>query len=477
MKWTSLGFAAILVVAMIFAASLQAQISSPLIFEGYNFDFTGAGARAEGMGGAFLAVSDDISAGSWNPAGLHAIDKPVVGFTVNSLSPRGSSTSYPQYWYQERSVDHSGSFSSFSALNFAAPIRIKGHKVVGTFNYGQNSQEYYSIGFLSSPLMQFAIFRGIDWIEIITVETQLDVIAELQGGIAVWNLGFGTRVSEKLSFGATINIYSGNTTKEVVAEQYVYDIPYFQGQIISRRFNQVITDSSSFSGVNATLAFKYETERLVTGLTVRTPFSLKSSTNYSNVILGYFKGETGEWTVDGDVTDTTYFDNLVTKYQMPWMVGLGMALKQSEDLTLALDLEYRGFSGKEVQFRDSTQLDPSGSNTDYFTDVDPEWSNVLIVRTGVEYRKETGIGNIPLRAGFAYIPIPGPSIDATSFSLSTVNSQAFSLGTGIYWEQIKLDLAYTNRSWDRESVSGYVLQPVEIKQNNHHIGFSFTGVF
>ena len=36
----------------------------------YSFDFKGDGARAAGMGNAFMAVSDDISAGSWNPAGL-----------------------------------------------------------------------------------------------------------------------------------------------------------------------------------------------------------------------------------------------------------------------------------------------------------------------------------------------------------------------------------------------------------------------
>lgn len=34
------------------------------------FMYVGAGARALGMGGAFVAVSDDVTAGYWNPAGL-----------------------------------------------------------------------------------------------------------------------------------------------------------------------------------------------------------------------------------------------------------------------------------------------------------------------------------------------------------------------------------------------------------------------
>src|SRR5687768_569351 len=33
-------------------------------------DFGGVGARAEGMGGAFVAVADDASAVYWNPAGI-----------------------------------------------------------------------------------------------------------------------------------------------------------------------------------------------------------------------------------------------------------------------------------------------------------------------------------------------------------------------------------------------------------------------
>ena len=35
--------------------------------QGLTFDYFGGGARSEGMGQAFLGVSDDGTAGSWNP--------------------------------------------------------------------------------------------------------------------------------------------------------------------------------------------------------------------------------------------------------------------------------------------------------------------------------------------------------------------------------------------------------------------------
>jgi hypothetical protein len=47
----------------------------------------GSGARAAGMGNAFIAVSDDGTAASWNPAGLSQLRKPELSL-VHSASWR-----------------------------------------------------------------------------------------------------------------------------------------------------------------------------------------------------------------------------------------------------------------------------------------------------------------------------------------------------------------------------------------------------
>ena len=46
----------------------------------------GAGARAYGMGGAFIARADDATAASWNPAGLSYLRTPEVSLAVNHNS-------------------------------------------------------------------------------------------------------------------------------------------------------------------------------------------------------------------------------------------------------------------------------------------------------------------------------------------------------------------------------------------------------
>ena len=43
---------------------------------GVAFNRTGSGARAAGMANAFIAISDDGTAASWNPSGLAQLRKP-----------------------------------------------------------------------------------------------------------------------------------------------------------------------------------------------------------------------------------------------------------------------------------------------------------------------------------------------------------------------------------------------------------------
>src|SRR5437763_1120257 len=48
----------------------------------------GSGARAQGMGGAFIAVADDATAASWNPGGLIQLERPEFSVVGEAFSRR-----------------------------------------------------------------------------------------------------------------------------------------------------------------------------------------------------------------------------------------------------------------------------------------------------------------------------------------------------------------------------------------------------
>ena len=69
-------------VAMLLAVGVAtAQVEDQL-----EYNFLGAGARANGMGDAFVAVADDATAIFWNPAGLFLLDQPETSFGFQFVS-------------------------------------------------------------------------------------------------------------------------------------------------------------------------------------------------------------------------------------------------------------------------------------------------------------------------------------------------------------------------------------------------------
>jgi hypothetical protein len=73
-----------LAAAGLVAAAVGAQAQE------FSMNRPGSGARSAGMGNAFIALSDDGTAASWNPAGLSQLRKPEFSLVYNT-SHRGQS--------------------------------------------------------------------------------------------------------------------------------------------------------------------------------------------------------------------------------------------------------------------------------------------------------------------------------------------------------------------------------------------------
>ena len=450
------------VIILAFATTSFGQIS---------YNFSGNGARAAGMGGAYIAVSDDITALSWNPAGLWVHESPILGVSYGSYMPRGE---FSDPW---RSAGQDGSWNSVSGINFLAPVRLRGHPFVMSASFGRSFEDYQAVK-----------TRFTGRYSLVFPETQARFAQsyeqEFHQAPDVLSFGFGTRLYDNVSMGVATNIYLGQgvVSSYSVLEQYDYPALFFNGtnQTATAGTNVTQLDTTKYSGLNFTVGFKYTGDKMNAGLLVRTPFSLTTETDQKIfTVISYAGLPTSEG------SDTTYFDNVRYEYDMPLMIGAGFSYQATEDLLLAIDAEYRGFKDQMIRVRDSIAIIPGADDEEFFTEFPSFWKNVFTVRVGGEYALETGndlIPLIPLRLGYAYEPSPSPNATEDG-SLEQAIGHALSLGFGVTWSQVHLDIAYTRRVIDLEgnlaiqSPGGLVTYPVQVDNRANNLTVSFTGYF
>lgn len=71
---------AVVALLMLAAASSSTARAQDIVKYGADFLAGGVGARALGMGGAYVALTSDVTAGYWNPAGLHQLQYPEIAY-------------------------------------------------------------------------------------------------------------------------------------------------------------------------------------------------------------------------------------------------------------------------------------------------------------------------------------------------------------------------------------------------------------
>src|SRR5688500_13393226 len=241
-------FGAVLTLA---AASAQAQVPTPTpapndrlapeieaVLRGRSSVDVGSGARAYGMGGAFLARADDATAASWNPAGLSYLRRP-------ELSLVGARTSFAA-----EEVRPGGFVTTESGSGRVADFVAATHPV--------------TLGPLSGAV-QVSYQRVITFTDD-RREENVDVIrtGESTGGFDVVALGTGFRAFNALRVGATLNRWLNGYTQTLIREPRV-------GRTRGR-VDQV--SDYEMSGWNVNVGVIWEPfETLNLGLVGKTPFT------------------------------------------------------------------------------------------------------------------------------------------------------------------------------------------------------------
>ena len=121
-SWSVLALVLLLVAG---AGAQQVEVSSTL-------NPVGSGARAMGMGGAFISVADDATAASWNPAGLIHLEKPEIS-VVGSYFSR--TQAYHSDIHPEIETKNTADTLGLNYASAAYPFVFLKHNMIFSLNY------------------------------------------------------------------------------------------------------------------------------------------------------------------------------------------------------------------------------------------------------------------------------------------------------------------------------------------------------
>jgi hypothetical protein len=467
---------AVLLLTSCGSALAQSSISDtvlPVINVPSVFDIGGSGARARGMGNAYIGAGDDAAALTWNPAGIYQLDHIYMTFGVNSYSPRGKALDYGFYTTSvgQLSVKQTGSFSSPGLFSLVSPFRIKGHGFVGGISYGHSYDEASNGASEASAMVDpdgpAALYDSTEY--------SVGLRSAYHARMTPVVVGFATRLGERMAAGLSLSVMNGKSVDKLsrhdVADNYF--VAEYYPQAANLDVQSMVIDSSKFSGMSIALGFKYDLPKLALGAVIKLPYRLRQTTDRSIIVVTRVNG-----LVRDNGTVTQFRDDRVVDIHMPFAIAVGGAYKLNDKTTLAIDLDYRRFSGRKVDYRDSLRLVPGAKDEEFFTIVDKHWRNVISFRGGGEYLWSTGVSVlpvVPLRAGFAIVPIPRPNESYSQVS-GTATANSFSLGTGVRWTQISIDLAYSYTKLD-QTLDDFFGIPYRVEGRSHQMVMTLTGYF
>lgn len=377
----------------------------------------GSGARATGMGGAFIAIADDATAASWNPGGLIQLEKPevsIVGaydFGKQSQEMRDRESDISNQKFERVSLNY---------LSLAYPFQLFGKNFVASIN----SQRLYDLHGRTEALSLFKTIDGIQEIH----STQGGELRTITPALAV-------QVTPTLSFGASLNFWDKNFSNwnqnvSVSASGFVAS----NNKILPFKAHGSIKEEYDFTGFNAHIGFLWEINKMFTlGGVVKTPFLARIKHHHSSSITTSIAGKNKPIETGRD-----FKENL--KMEFPVSYGLGLATRFSDSFTMALDVyrtEWGDFKLREGNKKGQILVEggaPSGKGKEVLSG---QADATTQVRLGAEYLIIKEKFTIPLRSGIFYDPEPAKNSPDDFYGIS--------LGTGIAWKNIVFDIAYTYR--------------------------------
>lgn len=372
----------------------------------------GSGARALGMGGAFIGVADDATAASWNPAGLIQLETPEVSI-VGAYNGRTEDTTYEAF--PEASGDQRVTTYEVNYLSLAYPFTAGQKNMIISLNY----QHLYDF----EKKVNYSYTFTHPGPPALTLNNDLNF--EQEGALRAISPAFAIQIHPKLSLGFTLNIWDKNfchweSTYHTTGNGTLGPFGFLEETEIKENWD--------FSGINYHAGILWNINSTFTlGGVFKAPFHATLKHRYDYVSDRTFP------TVPAANTHTVISRSDEQTLEMPMSYGIGVAARLSDALTLDLDAYRTEWSDYVRHGADGQDWNPVTGKHNSLS----ECKATTQVRLGGEYLIIGKSMVIPLRAGLFYDP--EPSEDSPDDFLG------FSLGSGIAYKGVVYDIAYQYR--------------------------------
>lgn len=429
-----------------------------------------------GTGGAFIAIADDATSASWNPAGMVQLVKPELSFAyADEAREVGGQPLY---------------FNNFNYISAVYPFNVAGRNVVTSLNFLRLYDFYFRTDFrLSSdppPDPVEVTMLSSDTASTYQVSKKNFRFAgrdNITGELGALSPAIAVQVTPNFALGFTYNFwrdgiigpsYSADHSQSGKGTQVIHlqiftdadhscecildgDPACSDGETITNPEclapSELKIDTEErdpytnyytyhqdidFSGENFNVGLFWKpTPRLTVGGVYRSEFTARL-TRTKTYAWGYTFQRPG-WPPDiQDIppSKTTYHDRL----RFPASYGLGLAFRYSDRLSMSADvsrIEWDRFVYDDEET--GTRFSPVNNLPVELADVDP----TLSFRVGGEYLFIQPKYIIPVRGGVFYDPEPARKRPDDYYGVAA--------GTGLVFEPVVLDVSYWYR-WGNDVI-------------------------
>jgi long-subunit fatty acid transport protein len=349
----------------------------------------GSGARALGMGGAFISIADDATAASWNPGGLIQLEKPEISFVL------GNTTRTEEISFEtnpESSGRHTTRESDLNYLSVAYPFAVNYRNMIVSLNYQK----------------QYDFARDWNFEMNINPILKLDMDYEQKGSLYALGLAYAVEVTPEFSVGATLNYWGDFIHANEWKQTYNETLTAF-GLSVQNNY----AEKFDFDGWNANLGFLWDiSEHWTLGGVLKTPFKAE---------------------VDHSREDNGTVSNSNDSMDMPMSYGLGVAYRFSDEFTISGDIYRTHWEDFIYRSEDGVETSPISGKKSGESDID----TTTWFRAGGEYLFILNKITVAARAGVFFDQAPAEGAPDDYYG--------FSLGSGVAYKSVIWDIAYQYR--------------------------------